>query len=67
MRPEEAPPPFPPAAEEAPTAGAEVMMLPPAATCTLAKAEVVVKVEPAEFVAVIIAAPTRVEVVKVLP
>ena len=54
-------------AEEAPAAGAEVMMLPPAAIRTLASGEVVTMVEPRESVRVSTAAGASDEVVIVLP
>ena len=55
------------AAEDAPRAGADVMMLPPDAISMLASGEVVVTVWPCALTLVMTAAGTVVEVVKVLP
>jgi hypothetical protein len=56
-----------PREEEAPGAGADVMISPAVLTRTLAKGEVVVTASPFSLVDVTTAAATRVEVVKVLP
>jgi hypothetical protein len=56
-----------PRVDEAPGAGADVIMSPAVLTWTLARGEVVVTTSPLELVEVTTAAATRVEEVKVLP
>lgn len=51
----------------APAAAAELTILPPEATCTLARGDAEVTVEPSAFVPVTTAAGSFVEVVMVLP